>query len=105
MLGSPEYPADIRLKLTWAARRSNDVGSPLKLAPENLEEIASSVVEPRRPSRKLDLLLLHLGRNAVHVGSSVHVNLFMDWPVICARGEGEFADVEEMLVAEDAVGY
>ncbi len=103
MLSAPNYDAQTRLKLTWAARQASELGAPVELAPENLEEIARSVVEPHPPFRKLDRLLLLMGNRAVTVGTGVKLDNKRDWPLVYARTEQEFEALRQVLA--DELGY
>jgi hypothetical protein len=89
ILGESSYDAETRLKLTWAARRASDLGAPLELGTDNLDEIAGSVVEPRPPSRKLDEVILLLAKRTVAFGEVVFVSA-EDWPAVFARSAHEY---------------
>src|SRR6266568_7817049 len=96
-LGQAKYNPEHRLRLTWAARRASDMGSPLNVIPEELEEIAQSVVEPSPPHRKLDELLLVMGRRTDEIGKGVRFQDSHDWPAVYARNEQEFASLRAKL--------
>lgn len=102
LLGNSGSDAELRLRLTWAARQASELGTSLELASENLEELARAVVEPHPPSGKLDLLVLELGRKTATFGSFVRLGS-SDWPLVYARDEVEFQAIRQTLV--DETGY
>jgi hypothetical protein len=70
----------------------------LALYAEHLEEQANSVVEPRPPIKKLNLLLLELGRRTRTFGGSFALDQNRAWPLIFARDETEFIAIRQALV-------
>jgi len=103
MLAAPNYDPDVRLRLTWAARQASELGAPLELDSENLEEIAGAVVEPHPPSRKVDSLLLVLGNRSETFGSVVELKAERDWPLVFARDETEFNSLRQTVVEQGHV--
>jgi hypothetical protein len=88
--GEPGYDAEKRLGLSWATRQASERDAPLSLAPENLDQLADAVIEPRPPSRKLDEVLLLLARRTASFGDVVVMNADADWPLVSGRKGIEF---------------
>ena len=78
---------DARVRLTWACRRASDLGAPLTSTAYNIDEALTSVVEPR-PLRRVDDLLLFIGRRLLALDATVGLSI-KDWPVVLARSPGE----------------
>jgi hypothetical protein len=100
MVGGSALDPSQRLRLQWATRQASEHGSPLRLNETNLEDIAASVVEPHPPYRKLDELLLMLGRRTPAFGKPTHINRLFEWPLVYARGQVEFEALIQSLADE-----
>jgi hypothetical protein len=103
VITSEDYPAERRFQLSWACRRHSDIGKPLSLALGTITEIALSVSEPHPPIRKVDELLLFIGRRAPVLNQIVRLQRSRDWPLIFARGPEEFVAIQTTAVNE--LGY
>lgn len=105
------YLPDDRVRLTWASRQANEAASKLRLMSDNIRSTADSVTEPSPPIRKVDELVLYVGRKAPVLNQPAPFNETYAWPLIRARDVNEMAAIRNVardqlqLVTQDSQGF
>jgi hypothetical protein len=81
----------------------SEAGGRLLLLQDNLESIAEAASEPSPPIRKVDELVLYVGRKAPVLNEPAFFIENYSWPVVRARGTSEMAAIRSLAVGE--LGY
>ena len=79
-----------RFRLIWAARQASDLGHGLVLLQDEVNRAIESIVEPRPPVRKIDLLVRSIGDRTRSFGERIPFHPDAEWPRVFARDRAEF---------------
>ena len=95
-LGDWAQYADHLHVLAAVARREWNLGGRLKLNTHNLDAVLASIVVPKTPYEKIDLIIRFLARESEWVGAEIQIRTSDDFPIAVARHAGEFGALLRM---------